>query len=299
MKSFVFLPLGLNVNLTCSAEANPAITKYSWAKGNNFDITGSRFRYSDDGRILNIQNVTRDDAGSYICFVTNDLATDKFEIDVQVTDPPRFTAVPRPLTQVLQGSTVTVSCRAQATIMPTVSWMKDGEPLQLGERIQVIDGSLIIHDVDEDDEGEYLCMAHNVAATVVQKTQVVVENEAAPHAPRDLKVETGTYSATLTWLPAYNRGVQSYIVQYRAVATSDLKITSNRPVSPPPWQQMRVFPEGALTFTIYNLTPNTTFEFRIMARSHEPGDGLYSKSVMAKTKGTLNQLNYPPTQPSY
>lgn len=49
------------------------------------------------------------------------------------------------------------------------------------------------------------------------------------------------------------------------------------------WRTVRVIPEGATTVTLYNLQPDTEYEFQVLSRNIL-GDGLFSSVVKARTK---------------
>ena len=50
------------------------------------------------------------------------------------------------------------------------------------------------------------------------------------------------------------------------------------------WQTMIVKPQNTTRFTLYNLEPDTTYEFKVLSRNHL-GDGLFSDVVTSKTLG--------------
>ena len=56
------------------------------------------------------------------------------------------------------------------------------------------------------------------------------------------------------------------------------------------WQTMIVKPANTTRFTLYNLEPDTTYEFKVLSRNHL-GDGLFSDVVTSKTQGMYLILN--------
>ena len=66
-------------------------------------------------------------------------------------------------TKVVVGGTLTFTCKVSGDPKPDVKWMRDSTEVEIdGERYQVReDGTLIISDANEDDTGEYECVAHN------------------------------------------------------------------------------------------------------------------------------------------
>lgn len=56
------------------------------------------------------------------------------------------------------------------------------------------------------------------------------------------------------------------------------------------WKTIRVYPDGATTFTLYNLQQDTEYEFLVYSRNML-GDGLPSPMVKTKTKRTYMIVN--------
>lgn len=85
----------------------------------------------------------------------------------------------------------TVTLRASFTgqPMPTVEWLKNGEPVN-PQAVSVItkedETILTIVRVTLNDEGEYICKLKNTAGTEAAKCQVDIEK---PRVPRDLAAE--------------------------------------------------------------------------------------------------------------
>lgn len=78
------------------------------------------------------------------------------------------------------------------------------------------------------------------------------------------------------WLPAYDGGSpQHYILWYRI---QGLGSQSN-------WETIRILPDGATSVTVYNLVPDTLYQFMVLSRNHL-GDGLFSKPIAASTQGS-------------
>ena len=50
------------------------------------------------------------------------------------------------------------------------------------------------------------------------------------------------------------------------------------------WKTIRVYPKGSTTFTLYNLRPDSVYEFQVFSRN-SLGEGQPSQIVKARTKG--------------
>ena len=106
-----------------------------------------------------------------------------------------------PLVQVNVGKPLMkLQCRVLlGKPIPTIRWLKMGEPFVNTRR--VIDdgsGSLFIYDVQEEDEGEYRCVASNVGGNVSYVTKLDVLGKSSS------SVCFKNYTSLLAWLKAFN-----------------------------------------------------------------------------------------------
>ena len=82
-----------------------------------------------------------------------------------VTDKPEITAHPQGVAKT-EGDNVTLSCNATANPVATISWTRDGSPVDTGGNSPRISFSndikqLTITNVHRKDSGEYRCVARN------------------------------------------------------------------------------------------------------------------------------------------
>lgn len=78
----------------------------------------------------------------------------------------RFLSEPQSTTTWV-GSVARFSCQIRQAVPPaTITWEKDGSSLSPSDRIVILDqGVLQINNVKTEDEGNYRCIARNVAKT--------------------------------------------------------------------------------------------------------------------------------------
>ena len=57
------------------------------------------------------------------------------------------------------------------------------------------------------------------------------------------------------------------------------------------WSTMQVIPKSSTMFTIHTLTPDTTYEFKVLARN-DLGSGNFSETVRASTKGQSSSVSH-------
>ena len=78
------------------------------------------------------------------------------------TDLPEITVHPEAQTKT-EGENVTLSCNVAGNPAPTISWTRNGSPLNTTGRIKFLDGEkhLTITNVNRRESGEYRCVASN------------------------------------------------------------------------------------------------------------------------------------------
>ncbi|XP_030887534.1 peroxidasin-like protein [Leptonychotes weddellii] len=118
-------------------------------------------------------------------------------------ESPRITFEPQDV-EVTSGNTVYFTCRAEGNPKPKIIWIHNNHSLDLEDdtRLNLFDdGTLMIRNTRESDQGEYQCMARNSAGEV--KTQNAMLRYSSPPAkpsfiiqPQDTEVLIGT-STTL------------------------------------------------------------------------------------------------------
>merc|ERR1719474_1361664 len=116
-----------------------------------------------------IERVGHRHSGTYRCKVTNSAGSVSATTQLKVNVPPRWTVEPTDR-QFAQGSDAKVDCKADGFPKPQVSWKKapgskptDYKDLdtQVNSNIKIIDGSLVLKNIQKGSEGYYLCKATN------------------------------------------------------------------------------------------------------------------------------------------
>ncbi|XP_026825573.1 Down syndrome cell adhesion molecule-like protein Dscam2 isoform X17 [Ooceraea biroi] len=103
---------------------------------------------------LIIREARVEDSGKYLCIVNNSVGGESVETVLTVTAP--LTAEIEPSTQTIDfGRPATFTCTVQGNPIKTISWLKDGKPLGLEDRV------LRIESVKKEDKGMYQCFVRN------------------------------------------------------------------------------------------------------------------------------------------
>ncbi|XP_070684465.1 Schwann cell myelin protein-like [Pempheris klunzingeri] len=137
---------GSSVNLTCSSDANPA-ANYTWYKEDQVLPVGS-------AGIHHFTSIRSEDRGIYYC-TSEDQRSESLLIDVQYA--PRLPSVSvSPSAEIVEGSSVTLTCSSDANPAATYTWYKEDEdsPTASGQ-------IFTITDFRANQSGNYYCEAWN------------------------------------------------------------------------------------------------------------------------------------------
>ncbi|XP_071567240.1 Down syndrome cell adhesion molecule 1 isoform X30 [Temnothorax nylanderi] len=146
-----------SVTLMCPAQGFP-VPLYKWYKF--IEGTSRRQPVQLNERVrqvsgtLIIREARVEDSGKYLCIVNNSVGGESVETVLTVTAP--LTAEIEPSTQTIDfGRPATFTCTVQGNPIKTISWLKDGKPLGLEDRV------LRIESVKKEDKGMYQCFVRN------------------------------------------------------------------------------------------------------------------------------------------
>ncbi|XP_063236201.1 protein amalgam-like [Bacillus rossius redtenbacheri] len=119
----------------------------------------SRFRLVD-GYNLQISNVMPQDAGDYVCQISDGDNRDQIHT-VEILVPPSIRMNPaNGQLKARKGGTVTLECKASGNPVPTIFWSRKDNLLPSGD--QSVEGfSITLEKVDRHQAGVYQCTANN------------------------------------------------------------------------------------------------------------------------------------------
>ncbi|KAG1673521.1 Neogenin [Nymphon striatum] len=170
--------VGQTARFECVIPGSPPAT-VSWIKdGRPLVLDKSRMLVLPSGS-LEIYPVEESDAGSYKCNASN---VDRFKLsysaEAREISAPHFIAQPKK-TVIAEGETVTLECAANGNPKPSITWLKDGTTIDFlnldsnYHRIGV--GSLQIENIQESDEGTYMCRAENHEDSSDASADIIVQ----------------------------------------------------------------------------------------------------------------------------
>ncbi|CAJ1060969.1 hemicentin-1 [Xyrichtys novacula] len=164
------------LELQCEASGIPA-PSLTWLKdGRPLPQTDS-LRLLRGGEVLRASSAQLEDTGRYSCLANSPAGDDDKDFLVRVHVPPNIAGESTPQNvSVLQNRQVTLECKSDAVPPPTVTWLKDGQPLKASARVRVLSGGryLQINMAELGDRAQYTCVASNIAGKTTRQFNLAV-----------------------------------------------------------------------------------------------------------------------------
>uniref|UniRef100_A0A671TFW4 Ig-like domain-containing protein n=1 Tax=Sparus aurata TaxID=8175 RepID=A0A671TFW4_SPAAU len=164
---------GSSVTLTCSSDANPA-AKYTWYKKNG---DPDLHPLSKEPQLV-FSSIQSSDSGEYYCTAENELGRTTSEyIYIDVTYAPKLPSVSvRPSAEIVEGSSVTLTCSSDANPAANYTWYKEKQKL-----IQGPEGVYHFSSISSEDRGNYSCKSENQHGVI--NSSLFIDVQYAPRLP--------------------------------------------------------------------------------------------------------------------
>ncbi|XP_076583697.1 sialoadhesin-like [Chaetodon auriga] len=161
---------GSSVNLSCSSDANPA-ANYTWYK-ENVNVKA----LSEEAQFV-FRSIQSSDSGEYYCAAENELGRRTSEhISINVKYAPKLPSVSvSPSGDIVEGSSVTLSCNSDANPAANYTWYKENQTL-------TSQGIYGFTSVSIEDSGMYHCTSENKYGKTTS-TSIRVDVQYAPKPP--------------------------------------------------------------------------------------------------------------------
>ncbi|XP_008936946.1 PREDICTED: hemicentin-1-like, partial [Merops nubicus] len=167
------------VTLTCEVIGNP-VPQITWIKDGQSLTEDEHHKLLSSGRFLQITNAQVTDTGRYTCVASNPAGDKSKSYSLNVLVSPTIVGADghgnaEDVTVILNSPTSLV-CEAYSYPPATITWLKDGNPLESNRNIRILPGgrTLQILNAQEDNAGRYTCIATNEAGETLKHYEVKV-----------------------------------------------------------------------------------------------------------------------------
>uniref|UniRef100_A0A8C1RS79 Neuronal cell adhesion molecule a n=1 Tax=Cyprinus carpio TaxID=7962 RepID=A0A8C1RS79_CYPCA len=249
--------------LDCASFGSP-LPKITWFKNSQSIVDGDSYIIHKNNT-LEINVARQLNSGKYTCIASNNLGNKENHVYLDVKEATRIIRQPGYI--VVQRSRMAVfECKVKhdPSLFPSMIWLKDNMELPDDTRFEVGSDSLTIHDVREDDEGNYTCIRNttldqdsaSAMLTVVVLCLIISGFPEQPDPPKDLELtDQRERSVQLTWTPGddNNSPIQLFLVQYEDSLHE-----------PEVWVNMTEV-SGTSTTAHLELSPYVYYSFRVLA----------------------------------
>ncbi|XP_068997552.1 basement membrane-specific heparan sulfate proteoglycan core protein isoform X4 [Embiotoca jacksoni] len=159
--------VGEVIRLQCLAHGTPPLT-YTWTK-----LDGNLPpRAQVSGGDLQINLAAVEDAGSYKCVARNKVGNSEVFAKVTVRSPLAVRVSPQVEVKA-QGSAVEFTCSAAGGIETKIEWLKEGGALPPNHHVK--DGVLRIENLEQSNEGVYICRASSVYGQAQDTARLTIQ----------------------------------------------------------------------------------------------------------------------------
>uniref|UniRef100_A0A8C3N479 Hemicentin-1 n=1 Tax=Geospiza parvula TaxID=87175 RepID=A0A8C3N479_GEOPR len=167
------------VTLTCEVTGNP-VPQVTWLKDGQALAEAGDPRIVSSGRSLQISEAQLLDTGRYTCVASNTAGDRSKTYSLNVLVAPSIVGADsqgnaEDITVILNSPTSLV-CEAYSYPPATITWLKDGNPLESSRNIRILPGgrTLQILNAQQDSAGRYTCIATNEAGETLRHYEVKV-----------------------------------------------------------------------------------------------------------------------------
>ncbi|XP_067293217.1 neuronal cell adhesion molecule isoform X4 [Pseudorasbora parva] len=230
----------------------PAVTWFKDSRSSMLD--GDPYVFHKNGS-LELHVAQAENGGKYTCVARNNLGISENHVYLEVKDPTRILRLPE-YRVVQRNRDVLFECKVKhdPSLVPIMTWLKDGGELPDDDRFRVDSDSLTISGVMESDAGTYTCEVNSTLDQASASARLTVVGQ--PDAPTDLELtDLGARSVQLTWTPGdeHNSAIKKFLIQYEdALHQSGV------------WHNLTEVP-GTKTTAHLKLSPFVHYSFRVLA----------------------------------
>ncbi|XP_021098568.1 hemicentin-1 [Heterocephalus glaber] len=157
-----------SINIECRATGTPP-PQINWLKNGLPLPLSSHIRLLSAGQAIRIVRAQVSDVAMYTCVASNRAGVDTKHYSLQVFVPPHMdNAMGTEEITILKGSSTSMTCITDGNPTPSMSWLRDGQPLELDAHLVISTQGMVLQLIkaETEDSGRYTCMASSDAGEV-------------------------------------------------------------------------------------------------------------------------------------
>ncbi|GAB1285527.1 Hemicentin-1 [Apodemus speciosus] len=157
-----------SINIECKATGTPP-PQINWLKNGLPLPISSHIRLLSAGQVVRIVRAQVSDVAVYTCVASNRAGVDSKHYSLQVFVPPNMdNAMGTEEITIIKGSSTSMTCFTDGTPTPSVSWLRDGQPVAPDAHLTISTQGMVLQliNTETDDTGKYTCAASNEAGEV-------------------------------------------------------------------------------------------------------------------------------------
>ncbi|XP_054077069.1 hemicentin-2 isoform X2 [Rissa tridactyla] len=164
-----------SVSLACDVQSHPA-AEINWYKDGQVLQLSEEVTITPDSRVLQLPHLQISSSGTYTCVALNAAGQDEKRFILTVHGPPGIQDSQRETLDADMGSPLVLTCQVTGVTMPTVTWLKDGSPLESSpERgLVAVGDQLHLSPLQPFHQGWYTCLARGPGTTTRKDFMVLV-----------------------------------------------------------------------------------------------------------------------------
>ncbi|KAJ8915925.1 hypothetical protein NQ315_015540 [Exocentrus adspersus] len=207
--------VGGSVAVSCRPKADDPslVTAFEWRDPKNRRIEYNRANpmyvrdlADEPGIVLIFSSLTENQSGKYTCYASYSADQISASVEIKTYEDINFVDAPENQYPII-GKEYTVKCKVKGNPPPLIDWNKDDKPIITSDdKFIISDGSLIIRNVTEMDDGVYKCTAVVLETGKINSKNIKVEVQIPPRiADMDsitiIEGETASAKCTATGKP--------------------------------------------------------------------------------------------------
>ncbi|KAJ7341188.1 hypothetical protein JRQ81_005011 [Phrynocephalus forsythii] len=224
--------------VTCVAPRGVPEPRVWWERNNAQVPTTGRVR--QEAQDLVFSSIAEKDAGLYTCYAVNKAGEKKQDLAITVATMPKWVEKPKE-SYLEEGKPGYLHCLSKASLKPTVSWFRNGNPISEDSRFEIAEnGTLRINNVEVYDGTMFKCVSSTPAGSIEEQARVhVLEKLKFTPPPQPLQcVEfnkeatvscsaTGREKPTIHWIKTDGSSLPDWVhhssgnLQFQKVTRSD------------------------------------------------------------------------------